>query len=476
VALIAVAGSAVAAGAMWSDAGSGRDPRPAAAGSAGGGAVAQVLLPGPASTSRATGSASSSHSAGTSSAPGEVSAAARAVSYLGHTFTVPAGWHLVDLSGDSSRCVRFDVHAVYFGYPSAEQRCSGQADGSVQGAVLVQPSPAATTASATDDPLNQRITATLRGVQITASYGTDRSSVLSLLSHAGVPTPTEAPTNESTADVSNRVAANLGSIHSSVTPQIVGAMTQVFTGLGFDACTAPSTADMAAWTGSPFGAVGVYIGGAQRACTQPNLTASWVTAETKAGWRLMPLYVGPQVAYGTVTDPAAQGKASADDAATQASSLGLGSGALLYYDMEGGSYTAAQNATAQAFVSAWTAELHALHYHAAVYGNESGAVGAMISVWGSTTVPDVIDVANWNGNADDDPGADPADHWHGHRVHQFQGDDANATYGGVTIDIDHDYFGLAAPCGPSLSSGAVVQPRFMTSCAASPAPAPSASQ
>lgn len=476
MALIAVAGSAVAAGAMWSDAGPGGDSRPAAAGSAAGGAVAQVLLPGPASTSRASGSASSSHSAGTSSAPGEVSAAARAVSYLGHTFTVPAGWHLVDLSGDSSRCVRFDVHAVYFGSPSAEQRCAGQAGGSVRGAVLAQPSPAATTASATDDPLNQRITATLRGVQITASYGTDRSSVLSLLSHAGVPTPTEAPTSESTADVSNRVAANLSSIHSSVTPQVVGAMTQVFTGLGFDACTAPSTTDMAAWTGSPFGAVGVYIGGAQRACTQPNLTASWVTTETKAGWRLMPLYVGPQVANGTVTDPAAQGKASADDAATQASSLGLGSGALLYYDMEGGSYTAAQNATAQAFVSAWTAELHALHYHAAVYGNESGAVGAMISVWGSTTVPDVIDVANWNGNADDDPGADPADHWHGHRVHQFQGDDANATYGGVTIDIDHDYFGLAAPCGPSLSSGAVVQPRFVTSCAASPAPAPSASQ
>ena len=475
MAAIAVAGSAVAAGSMWGDAGSSGDSRPAAATSAAGGAVAQVLLPGPASTSHAAGSASSRHSAGTSSAPGEVSAAARAVSYLGHTFTVPAGWHLVDLSGDSSRCVRFDVHAVYFGSPSAEQRCAGQTSGSVQGAVLVVPSPTATSASATDDPLNQRITATLRGVQITASYGTDRSSVLSLLSQAGVPVPAEAPTSESTTEVSDRVAANLSAIHSSVTPQIVGAMTQVFTGLGFDACTAPSTTDMAAWTGSPFGAVGVYIGGAERACAQPNLTASWVTTETKAGWRLMPLYVGPQVAYGTVTNAAAQGKASADDAATQASSLGLGSGALLYYDMEGGSYTAAQNATAQAFVSAWTAELHALHYHAALYGNESGAVGAMVAVWGSAVEPDVLDVANWNGNADDDPGADPADHWRGHRVHQFQGDDTHATYGGVTIDIDHDYFGLAAPCGPSLP-GAVVQPRFMTSCAASPAPAPSASQ
>ena len=473
--LVVVAGSAVAANAMLNDSGPGANTQPAAAGSGAGGAIPQVLPPGPASTSRTTGSANSAHGGSAAGAPGEVSTAARSVSYLGHRFTVPAGWHLVDLNADSTRCVRFDLHAVYFGSPSAEQRCASQTDGTVQGAMLVEPSPAATTARATDDALNQRITATLRGVEITASYGTDRSSVVSLLAGAGVPTPTEAPASESTTQVSNRIAANLSSIHSSVTPQTVGAMTQVYSGLGFDACTAPSTTQMTAWTGSPYGAIGVYIGGAERACAQPNLTSSWVTTEANAGWRLMPLYVGPQVSNGTVTDAAAQGKASADDAATQASSLGIGSGALLYYDMEGGSYTAAQNTTAQAFVTAWTTELHALHYHAAVYGNESGAVGAMVSAWGTTAEPDVLDVANWNNNADDDPGADPSGYWHGHRVHQFQGD-TNATYGGVTINIDQDYFSLAAPCGPALSSGTAVQPRYMTSCAASPAPEPSASQ
>ena len=35
---------------------------------------------------------------------------------------------------------------------------------------------------------------------------------------------------------------------------------------------------MAAWAASPYRAIGVYIGGANRACSQPNLTSSWVSA------------------------------------------------------------------------------------------------------------------------------------------------------------------------------------------------------
>ncbi len=402
----------------------------------------------------------------------------RSVSYLGHVFTVPAGWHLVDLAANASRCVRFDVHAVYFGSPSAAQRCTATG-GAVRSAVLVAPSSAATKASAVDDAIDQRIKATLRGVQITASYayGTDRSSVVALLSAAGVPAPSvsSAADPASTAVVAQRVAANLAPVQGRVTPGGVAVITQAYKGLGFDACTAPSTAQMRAWGGSPFGAVGVYIGGAERACTQPNLTASWVSAEASAGWRMLPLYVGPQIAYGDVTNAAAaQGKASADDAAIQASSLGIGQGAVLYYDMEGGDYTSAQTAAAQTFLGAWTAELHALHYRAAVYGNESGAVGALNAAWGTVTEPDVIDVANWNSTADDDPGADPADHWGGHRVHQFQGG-ANATYGAVTINIDQDFFGLAAPCGPALATGSGIVPRYMTGCSASPAPVPTPS-
>ena len=40
--------------------------------------------------------------------------------------------------------------------------------------------------------------------------------------------------------------------------------------------------------------VGVYIGGLNRACSQPNLTASWVREQVAAGWHLIPTYVGLQ--------------------------------------------------------------------------------------------------------------------------------------------------------------------------------------
>ncbi|HEU5428399.1 MAG TPA: glycoside hydrolase domain-containing protein [Actinocrinis sp.] len=480
--MLATAGAVLAVGAMWGD--SGADGRGlAGAGAAGAGGVAarggQVSVVLPSVGSSAADSAGSRQSAGGgrgAAAPAEVSTVARSVSYLGHVFTVPAGWHLVDLAADTGRCVRFDVHAVYFGSPSNAQRCTAHG-GAVRSAMLVAPSSVATKASAVDDAVNQRITATLRGVQITASYsyGTDRSSAVAVLSADGVPAPTvsgASGASEGTGAVAQRVAANLAPVQGRVSPSGIAVMTQAYKGLGFDACTAPSGAQMSAWGKSPFGAVGVYIGGAERACTQPNLTASWVSAESSAGWRMLPLYVGPQISYGDVTNAAAaQGKASADDAAIQASSLGIGQSAVLYYDMEGGDYTSAQTAAAQTFLAAWTAELHALHYRSAVYGNESGAVGALVSGWGTIAEPDVIDVANWNGTADDDPGADPADHWGGHRVHQFQGG-TNATYGAVTINIDQDFFGLAAPCGPALATGSGIVPRYMTGCSASPAPAP----
>ena len=45
-------------------------------------------------------------------------------------------------------------------------------------------------------------------------------------------------------------------------------------GLAFDTCTAPSLTAMRAWLSSPYDGVGVYVGGVNRSCTQPNLTAS----------------------------------------------------------------------------------------------------------------------------------------------------------------------------------------------------------
>ena len=50
----------------------------------------------------------------------------------------------------------------------------------------------------------------------------------------------------------------------------------VFTGYGFDACTAPSTASLAAWTASPYRALGIYLGGINRAWAPGDQKGPWV--------------------------------------------------------------------------------------------------------------------------------------------------------------------------------------------------------
>ena len=85
---------------------------------------------------------------------------------------------------------------------------------------------------------------------------------------------------------------------------------------------------------SPYRAVGVYIGGSDRACSQVNLSAAWVSAEAAAGWHFLPLYVGPQASFGELTWPASQAISAAQDAVIQARLLGFGPHTPIYYDME----------------------------------------------------------------------------------------------------------------------------------------------
>lgn len=64
---------------------------------------------------------------------------------------------------------------------------------------------------------------------------------------------------------------------------------KTFTGNAFDTCTAPSLSAMKAWNTGSYGAAAVYVGGKNRGCSQPNLTASWVKSVSSMGWRLIPL-------------------------------------------------------------------------------------------------------------------------------------------------------------------------------------------
>src|SRR5919198_1248477 len=78
---------------------------------------------------------------------------------------------------------------------------------------------------------------------------------------------------------------------SSAAPRPAAAL---YAGPGFDTCSAPSTATMQSWLASPYRAIGIYLGGINRACPDGNLSASWTATVVAQGWNLLPLYVGLQ--------------------------------------------------------------------------------------------------------------------------------------------------------------------------------------
>lgn len=244
-------------------------------------------------------------------------AGGRGVEFDGKRVQVPASWPVYRLAQHPGMCVRLDRRAVYLGTPAAQQRCPATVIGK-QRAILVEPERAGARGSA--------------------------------LPRAATP----------------GASASAG-----------GA---VFTGLGFDACTAPSQKSMSAWrASSPYEAIGVYIGGSNRGCSQPNLTASWVASQTAAGWHLIPTYVGLQAPTSACSSCAklnsnqatAQGAAAAADAVVQAGALGMGPGSPIYFDMEAYTRTSSATAATLAFLESWTEKLHALGYSSGVYSSSA---------------------------------------------------------------------------------------------------------
>jgi hypothetical protein len=221
-----------------------------------------------------------------------------------------------------------------------------------------------------------------------------------------------------------------------------------FTGLGFDACAAPSRGTMRAWGSSPYRAIGVYIGGANRACSQPNLTASWVSSQVAAGWNLIPTYVGlqaPTSACGSCAKlsgaaATAQGRAAAADAVADAKAIGLGPGSPIYNDMEAYARTSSATRATLAFLAAWTERLHELGYDSGVYSSGGSGIADLVSRLGSDyPQPDDIWIANWDGRRTADDPYVPDSAWSDHeRIRQYRGGH-NETWGGVTINIDNNY-------------------------------------
>jgi hypothetical protein len=337
---------------------------------------------------------------------------AKTVDFHGREVTVPAGWPVYRLAEHPRMCVRLDRRAVYLGSPSAAQRCPANAIGRRR-AILVNPGARARAARA-------------------------RAS-----------------------------AAHVPSAHISASD---------YTGLGFDACTAPSRRSMSAWNESPYRAIGVYIGGLNRGCTQPNLTASWVSEQTAAGWHLIPTYVGLQAptsscsscAKLSTTAATSQGFAAANDAVNQANVIGIGEGNPIYFDMESYSRTASATAATLTFLEGWTTRLHALGYESGVYSSGASGIADLVDQLGEEYLqPDHIWIANWNGRQTAEDPYVPDSAWSGHqRIRQYRGGH-DETWGGVTINIDNNYV-EGGTVGTSSEGGS--DPRGSFEAVGSPAP------
>jgi Domain of unknown function (DUF1906) len=379
----------------------------------------------------------------------------RVVHYLGYRFEVPRSWPVIRISRDPATCVRFDLHAVYLGSPGVNENCPSWLVGTTE-AVLIQPAAAAARLSSVENPVSNQIVATAPRITVTATFDTDPTTDYRILASAGLAAPVIAAANPARLAASLQQSETAGpvtadAVSASPEPDIVfgveapelPATVGNDVGLGFDVCATPSPAYMSAWRRhSAYRAVGIYIGGSDRACDQQNLTASWVRREAAAGWRFIPMYVGPQASFSQLTDPARQAVAAAADAAVQAQRLGFGPQTPLYYDME--AYPAAQTGRALAFLSAWTTELHRLGYRSGVYSSSESGIADLAGAYrsGRLAMPDAIYDALWNGSQNVSDPVYRRGEWAGQRrLHQFSGN-VLQTFGGDTMDIDQDYLDL----------------------------------
>ncbi|MFJ1705456.1 DUF1906 domain-containing protein [Kitasatospora sp. NPDC088346] len=228
---------------------------------------------------------------------------------------------------------------------------------------------------------------------------------------------------------------------------------EVFSGAGFDVCTAPAPETMRAWwDASPYRAIGIYTSGDQRACDQPRLTAAWVREVRAMGWKLVPTHVGLQApCRRSATKPkriqpataAEQGRQEAAAAVGALRALGLGDGSPVYLDIE--AYPRGDAVCSQAvieFTLGWTQALHAAGYHSGFYSSTDSGIADLAAAArvGSSPLPDAVWYARWDDHATTVDGSGPLapDLWLDHqRIHQHHGN-VEESYGGAALTVDRD--------------------------------------
>jgi Domain of unknown function (DUF1906) len=410
--------------------------------------------------------------------------ATKAVSFQGYRIVVPASWPVYRLAAVPTTCVRFNRHAVYLGRPSAQQSCSEQAAGRTE-AILVQPLsaragqvlPATTAAGTAGSGAEAQIVDRAHRVLVTATWNRHAAVIRRALRvaslSAAVHTAVRLRPRSAVAAAGGRMDAHARSRATTpAAPAAPAGPGEIYTGLGFDACSTPSAATMSHWGASPYRGIGIYIGGANAACSQPNLTAAWVSQESVAGWHMIPIYVGLQSPSNScgcagISPSAAstQGTQAAQDAIVQAQAIGMGGGNPIYFDMEAYNRTSTNTNAVLAFLEAWTTALHAGGYESGVYSSDASGISDLVAQFGTGYVePDELWIANWNNQQSTADPDVPTTEWAAHqRLHQYRGAH-NETYGAATINIDGDYLD-AATAAAGTGSGVDAAP--------APAPTPS---
>lgn len=385
-------------------------------------------------------------------APAARAAATKTVRYRGYSVTVPAGWPVFHVGGHSSACLRFNRHAVYLGTPTPAQHCPATSLGRTE-AILISPRRASSAAVTRDlagaYAASAGETRLLRpGVTVMATWRHDPAVIKRALRVARLTVP-PAPASYHAVRAGTAFSADAKAVAH------VASTGAVYTGKGFDACSTPSTSQMSAWGSSPYRALGVYLGGANSACAQPNLNSTWMTTEWAAGWHVIPIYVGLQAPSNSCgcaainpSQAASQGTAAAANAVADAQAVGIGPGNPIYNDMEYYSRTSTNSTAVMNFLAAWTNQLHADGYGSGVYGNSNSVMADFLARQGTSyPEPDDIWFANWNGVASTSDPSIPSTDWSDHqRLHQYSGAH-NERYGGVTINIDSDYLDGATAFG-----------------------------
>jgi hypothetical protein len=217
--------------------------------------------------------------------------------------------------------------------------------------------------------------------------------------------------------------------------------------MGVDGCGLNTTARATAfWSGTPYYNFGFYMGGSAAGC--PTNSPSFASALVNQGWRLLPIWVGPQApcsSFGSrmSSDTAtaySQGKGEAVLAYQRLISLGLSTeNTPVTYDLE--AYNTGNSGCVNAvksFMQGWVYQLHLPPAQkAGVYGSTCGSGLANFASISPTV--DFITGAAWDNNKNTAALPCISSGWwtQNQRHKQYQGGH-NETWNGVTIQVDSD--------------------------------------